>query len=128
LTQEAYPQVLKVAAWIDRTNKDLKIVGHCSSLPLDADADAPDPIQLGYLRALTVARLLAGENGDLAAMAKRSEQGDLRLLAGKMKNIDFSRINLSTMGDFAPNAARRALWENPEIDDRVEVVPLPRLR
>ena len=127
IREEAIPTLLKMAAWLRRTAMDIKIVGHTSSLPLGPNAVTDDYLTLGYLRAMEVAKFLSGETEDLAVLANNVDDESVRLIAGKIENIPFRRITVATMGNHSPNPVRRYLWEDPEKDDRVEVMFLPEL-
>ncbi len=123
LRQEALPTLLRVAARIERTANDLKITGHTSSLPIEQDSDAKDPFSLGFLRALAVARFLSGGDGDLSeiALKLRGTQSDL---PQRVAPVAINRFVIATHGANVPNPARKNLWENPERDERVEVMPM----
>ncbi len=126
---EAIPTLLKVAGWLRRRpNADIKIIGHTSSRPLDGDSDGDDHLHLGYLRALEVAKFLSGSKGDLSALANQQKDESLRHLAGKIKTFDINRITVGSLGDLNPNPSRKELWEDPEKDDRVEIMYLPEKR
>lgn len=123
---QAIPTLIKVGGWLRRRpNNDIKIIGHTSSHPLPADSDADDHLHLGYLRAMAVAKFLAGEQGDLSVLASQQQDESLRHLAGKIKNISIEKITVGSLGDLNPNPIRKELWEDPEKDDRVEIMFLP---
>ena len=102
LREDAAPTLTRVArALRKRANTDIKVVGHTSSWPLGPDADAPDHLTLGFQRAAAVNRFL-------------SLNEELR-----------GGTNLASQGSNSPNPSRNNLWDNPEEDDRVEILFLP---
>ncbi len=123
LRQEALPTLLRVAARLERTANDLKVTGHTSSLPIEQDSDAKDPFSLGFLRALAVARFLSGGDGDLSELSARlrATQPDL---PARVSPVAMNRFVIATHGANVPSPTRKNLWENPERDERVEVMPM----
>lgn len=103
IREEGHATLRRVAKVLKkRRNVDFKIVGHTSSWPLGPDADAENHLLLGFRRALAVAKRLE-ENEDM---------GHLRVI-------------LASQGNHVPSAARKNLWDDPEQDDRVEILFLP---
>ncbi len=103
LRPESHATLARVARTLKRRGKaDFKIVGHTSSWPLDADADASDHLQLGFKRALAIAKHLS-----------------------EHEQVSMSRMTLATHGSQVPSPSRKNLWEDPEKDDRVEIMFLP---
>ena len=103
LRDDALRTLTRVARSVKkRGNMDLKIVGHTSSWPLESDAEEQDHLTLGFRRALVIAGHLASNEG-----------------------VSMSRITLASQGSQIPNPSRKNLWEDPEQDDRVEILFLP---
>jgi chemotaxis protein MotB len=103
IREEAAPTLSRVARLLrKRGNANLKIVGHASSWPLDASADAGDHLALGFQRALAVARHLEIREG-----------------------VSMRTMTLASLGNQVPNPSRRNLWDDPDQDDRVEIFFLP---
>jgi outer membrane protein OmpA-like peptidoglycan-associated protein len=128
LRSEGVPSLLRTAAWLNKSkDANFKIVGHTSSRPLPEGADADNYMDLGYLRAMAVARFLTGTGMEesLSELASRMK-GSERHLSGKIKNLWWDRLMIATYGNHSPNPSGGALWENADADDRVEIMFLPR--
>ena len=121
LRPESIPTLLTVAGRLAKQNLDFKIVGHTSSVPLGADAHAKDHFSLGFLRALAVGKFFSGADGDLTKLARQllPDNGDGQT---GIRNLPFERFIFSSPGWNMPNPSRENLWENPDLDDRVEIM------
>jgi len=121
IREEAIPTLLRVAARLKQKTKEIKIVGHTSSIPLDPDADARDHFSLGFLRAMAVGRFLNGQYGDLSILSEEYRKKFPDIPAG-VGNLRMNQFLISSRGWSDPNSMRENLWEDVALDDRVELI------
>jgi chemotaxis protein MotB len=119
LREQELPVLLRIAERLRGSELDVKVTGHASSMPLGPAADAGDHLDLAFRRALSVSRFLSGEDGGLARAARAAGIDPAGI------EIGIDRITVASRGSHSPEPYREKIWENPELDDRVEVVFLP---
>jgi len=124
ITEEVKPSLLKVAARLQRYGNRVKVIGHASSLPLHPSSGFSDHDELAYRRAKAIGRFLSGKDEDLVALAKKllSHRGDR--ITSDIFSVDPARFIYASRGYHSPLASGR-LWEDPQKNDRVELVFLP---